>query len=271
MQKRNTLIIAVLLLMMWTLLPAAEPTGREIMEMLEDANSSTSAHSVMTMELIDSKGDVRSRVIEQWSQEYDQEAELNRSIMVFHTPASVKGTRFLQVANNDRDDDQWIYMPALGRVRRIASGESGGSFMGSDVSYEDMQSRDLDDYTFIYLKSEEKLGMSCWVVESIPKPSADSDYSRTIVWVHQEKLVIVATEMYDQDDKLYKIMNSEGNLVQVNGIWTFTVTRITDVQKDHSTRMVTKNSKSGDPMIEFNKPINPKRFTQAYLKTGQVR
>ena len=83
--------------------------------------------------------------------------------------------------------------------------------------------------------------------------------------------MIVATEMYDQDDKLYKIMNSEGNLVQVNGIWTFTVTRITDVQKDHSTRMVTKNSKSGDPMIEFNKPINPKRFTQAYLKTGQVR
>ena len=143
--------------------------------------------------------------------------------------------------------------------------------MGSDVSYEDMQSRELDEYEFTYLREEDKLGMKCWVVESIPKPVADSDYSKLIVWVHKEKSVIVATEMYNLDSELYKTMSSEGDLIEISGIWTFMATTITDVQKDHSTRMVVNKSKTGDPMIEFNKPVNPRRFTQAYLKTGQTR
>ena len=95
------------------------------------------------MDLVDKNGDVSSRRIEQYSM--DDADDLGRVLMIFHAPASVKNTRFLVMEKEgDADDDQWIYLPAMQRVRRIAASEGSSSFMGSDFSYDDMSSRDIE-------------------------------------------------------------------------------------------------------------------------------
>ncbi|HMA69085.1 MAG TPA: outer membrane lipoprotein-sorting protein, partial [Candidatus Mcinerneyibacterium sp.] len=96
-------------------------TGKEVMEKVDNRNSGKTRHALMGMDLVDKNGNVRPRTLEIWSIKYNQKEDLDKIVMNFKEPASIKDTRFLQVENIKRDDDKWIYLPALGRVRRISS------------------------------------------------------------------------------------------------------------------------------------------------------
>src|SRR6056297_989203 len=136
---QTALLIAALLF-----LPAAglfAITGEEVAENVYNRDTGQTMHSLAELNLIESDGSTSDRLIENWTR--DPENGTGASVIVFHKPASVQNTRFLTVENESGSDDQWIYLPGLGRVRRIAASEGDSSFMGTDFTYDDMQSREV--------------------------------------------------------------------------------------------------------------------------------
>jgi outer membrane lipoprotein-sorting protein len=197
MKKIELLTVAMLTLG----LGAFGQTGREIMQMMEDQNTATTTQGRMEMRLIDAGGDVSTRVIDQFMQ---SENDLTKAMVIFQSPANVKNTRFLTVENAGRDDDRWIYLPNLRKTRRIAGSEGGESFMGSEFSYDDLSSRDLDDSTYTILGEERVAGEQTWKIQATPTDSSDSQYSKVITWVSQDKKVALKMEMYDKSGALEK-------------------------------------------------------------------
>lgn len=235
-------------------------TGREIAENVENRDKGDSTHSMVQMDLIDKNGGVSTRVIEQFGKEDDQDR--NRVIMVFHSPASVKNTRFLVLEKGEgRDDDKWIYLPAMQRVRRIASSEGSDSFMGTDFSYDDMSSREIDDYTYTLLREEEQGGTACYVIEILPKDPADSQYGRLISWVGKNDWVNRRADMYDKAGELEKVLTVE-RIESVQGFPTPIVTRMRNVQNGHSTLLTVKK-------FVYNDRFPASIFTTRFLQTGK--
>ncbi len=247
-------------------------TGREVMEEVEARDGGNTQHVLAGMDLIDKNGEVSSRTIEVWAQKYGAPADdLREVVLVFHEPAAVRDTRFLQIENKDREDDQWIYLPALQRVRRISSSQGGDSFMGSDFTYDDLESRNIEDFTYQLLK-EEKLGKyDCFVVEATPVNPEDKQYQRTISWFTKEHLIPVKLEMYAKDTgKLYKVMTVEQNIEKINGIWTPFSATMENLETGHKTRLYVKQADNGNYYLEYNKKISDQRFTQQFLENGKI-
>ncbi|MFO8065689.1 MAG: outer membrane lipoprotein-sorting protein [Spirochaetia bacterium] len=195
--------VSLIVLTLFVASTAAAIDGREVAEHVENRDDGETGHSLVNMDLIDEGGNTRSRIIEEWSME--TEDDLSRLVIVFHRPASVEGTRFLVAENEDRDDDQWIYLPSLDRVRRIAGSEGGESFMGTDFTYDDLKTRDVDEDRHELLREEEFGGRECYVVESIPKDPDDSQYSKRVQWVAKDIWIPMKIELYDKSEDLLKI------------------------------------------------------------------
>lgn len=241
--------------------------GREVMERVQNRKSGETQHALAGMDLIDSDGNTRSRVIEVWSQ--DNQSDLRETLLVFHEPASVKNTRFLQIENEESDDDQWIYLPDLGRVRRISGGQGSDSFMGTDFTYDDLKSREIDNFEYELLREEEFNGYQTYVVEAIPKNPESEQYAKTISWITKEHYLPIKLEMYNKDSKeLYKVMTVNSEIKKVDGIWTAFSATMENLDSGHSTRLYIKQ-RNDNYLLEYNKNIDNRRFTQQYLETGR--
>jgi len=248
---------------------AAAIDGREIMERVDDRNTGDSRHALMGMDLIDADGDVRPRVLEVWSQKVELEKDLDNTIMAFHEPSSIKNTRFLQKENDGEDDDQWIYLPDLGRVRRISGGQGGDSFMGSDFTYDDMKSREIDDFEYELLEEDVYNSYETYVVEATPKNPEEEQYAKTISWITKEHYIPVKVEMYDKDSgELYKEMKVKSDIKKIDGIWTVFSTVMENLDSGHKTNLYVKK-RDNNYLLEYNSDINNRRFTQQFLKTGR--
>jgi hypothetical protein len=234
--------------------------GTEIAQRAHDIEDGETSHSAVQMDLIESNGEVKSRLIEEWGRD---EGELTSMVMVFRSPASVKDTRYLQVENDGRDDDKWIYLPALKRVRRIASSEGDKSFMGSDATYDDMETRDVERDYHELLREERFADWDCYVVKAWAKDPADSQYAYRVTWFDKASFVPVKVEMYDKQEELLKILTVE-ELERVQGYWTPMQTLMENVQTGHSTRLIIKQ-------IVYDEPLPEALFSTAFLETGRVR
>ena len=233
-------------------------TGLEIAEKHDNRNKPDTTHMALQMDLIEANGNVSTRLIEQWGIE---ENDLANSIMVFRSPATVKDTRFLQVENEGRDDDKWIYLPAMKKVRRIASSDGSKSFMGSDASYDDMETRDIDRDSHDLVREESFSSWDCYVVKGQAIDPDDSQYAYRLTWFDKETFYPVKVEMYDKQENLEKVMTVK-DLQNIDGHWTPIDTIIKNVQNGHSTEMKVLN-------IEFDKPVSKKMFTTQFLSTGR--
>ena len=125
------------------------------------------------------RGDESTR--EMRTQVLEVEGDGDRTVIVFNQPRDVKGTAFLSHMHKEGSDDQWLYLPALKRVKRIASNNKAGPFMGSEFAYEDISSQEVEKYTYLYLRDEVLDGQATFVVERDPVDSR-SGYSRQVVW-----------------------------------------------------------------------------------------
>lgn len=269
--KKLIFIITLLITGLLTVnVSALAITGREVMERADDRETGNTQHALMGMDLIDENGEVSPRTIEVWAIKYgDPEADLRKVVMEFKSPASVADTRFLQVENEDIDDDQWIYLPGLQRVRRISSSQGEDSFMGSDFSYDDMESRNIDEYNYELLREEKLNKYGCYVVKSIPKDPEDSNYKQSISWITKKHYIPVKVKMFSKDTgKLQKLMTVKQNIKKINGIWTVFSTTMKDLESGHSTELYVKQGNSSRYFIEYNKKISEARFTQRFLKKG---
>ncbi|MGC9312376.1 MAG: outer membrane lipoprotein-sorting protein [Sediminispirochaetaceae bacterium] len=233
--------------------------GSAIIENAYNLPTGETSHSLVEMKLIDEGGEVHSRVVENWSME--SAAGTNSNVIVFHSPATVKDTRFLSIENTNRDDDQWIYLPALGRVRRIAASEGDSSFMGTDFTYNDMQSREVYEDNHTLLREERFEEWDCYVVESIPKDPSSTQYSRRIQWIIKDTWMPVKGELYDKDGELLKVL-SVRRLERVQGFWTAIDTTMENVQTGHSTELNIKK-------LVYNQDIPDSLFTVNFLRTGR--
>jgi len=221
---------------------------------------SDTIRSISRMVITAKNGNTSERVIEQISKDGP---DGGRTVIVFQRPASVAGTRFLTMDTASGGSDQWIYLPELGRVRRIAATQSGDSFMGTDFSYDDISSVDrdasLDNHTL--LREETLNGRTCYVIESIPKDSSFK-YSKTVSWIDKEQYLSYKVELYNRRGEMAKTMEMS-DFRDVQGRLTPMQTKVSTVGAGTSTTIFIENMRYDDPIPEGV-------FTTAYLETGRV-
>ena len=222
-------------------------TADEIMAKVDTRVVPKDTRTFMKMNLIDSKNTVRQKDLKTYKLSDE------KTMMWFLSPADVKGSCFFKISHDDKDDDMWIYLPALGKVRRIASSATNGSFMGSDFTYEDMGDRKLKDYTYKLLKEEASSGKECWVIECMPNTGVSTDYSKIISWIWKDDYFALKEEFYDKKGKLKKIKTSE--LTKVKTYWIPQKILMDDLSAKHKTEMVFDKT-------EVDTGLDPKIFDQ---------
>lgn len=216
MKKNTSWLLAGAAVLTLAFGPAAKAgagaDAKQIMQKSIDAMKLSHLESVSTLVIKDAKGNQRVRKFTSATKEYPKEG-VKKTIMRFLEPADVKGTGFLtfEYDRSDKDNDMWLYMPALRKTRRIVSSEKAKSFMGSEFTNSDITAPKLDEYQYRLL-ADEKLGdTECWKIEAVPaddKVAEEYGYSKKISWVGKGDYVARKTEFYDQEGELYKVLTA---------------------------------------------------------------
>lgn len=148
----------------------------------------------------------------------EQGADGERALVIFNSPADISGTALLTYSFKSKPDDQWLYLPAAKRVKRIASGNKTGSFVGSEFSYEDISPQQVEKYTYKYLRDEAVNGQQCFVVERYPT-DPKSGYKRQIYWIDHAEYRPLKAELYDAKDSLLKTLTFSGYKKYIDQFW----------------------------------------------------
>lgn len=211
------------------------------------------AKSEMVMTLVNANGQERQRTMR--SQLLEKEGG-DKSLMEFLTPADVKGTKFLSYEHADKDDDQWLYLPALKRVKRIASKNKSGSFMGSEFSYEDLTAFNIDKYNYSGDAEEVMVdGKKMYKSVRIPK-SRNSGYTKQVAWTTADTFLTMKVDYYDRKKELLKTATF-ADYKKINGVWRIGGITMVNHQNDKKTTLVWKNEtiKNGLSDKDFNKRV----------------
>ncbi len=235
----------------------AQQTGQQIMEKVYNNPSGDDTQGNLSMTLTNNRGEQRVRTLKQYIKD---DGKVEKKIMYFLSPADVRNTSFMNWSYSDgQSDNQWIYLPALKRTRRISSDSKSDYFMGSDFTYDDLGDRHPNQDDHKLLREEAIDGKECYVVESTPKESGYI-YSKIITWVMKDNYLGLKREFYDDRGRLLKVLSIK-NFAKVNGFWTILETEMHNVQRDHKTTM-----KFTD--VEKNKGIPDSRFTERSMTLG---
>jgi len=255
--KTIKLVVAVAVILATSFGANAQLTGRQIIEKAYNLPTGDDQTSVLTMTLTNKSGQTRVRKIQQYTKDL---GDTEKSIMFFLSPADVKNTSFMNWSyDSDKSDDQWIYLPALKKVKRISSDSKNDYFMGSDFTYDDLGDRKLDADVHKLLKEETIDGHACYVVESVSKDE-DYMYSKTITWIRKDNFVGVKKEFYDEDDELLKILSIK-KVEKIEGFWIISHSEMKNVQKNHKTSMKLSN-------IKVNTGVSASKFSERMMMRG---
>ena len=184
-----------------------------------------------------------------------------KSLTVFDEPADVKGTALLTFSHKTADDDQWLYLPALARVKRIASSNKSGSFMGSEFAYEDIGSQEVEKYTYKYLRDEPCEGAPCFVFERFPV-SRDSGYTRQVVWLDQAEYRPRKIDFYDRKGSLLKTLTWSGYKQYLGKYWRADEMAMANHQSGKGTRLLWSD-------YRFRTGLKDADFTQESLRRAR--
>jgi outer membrane lipoprotein-sorting protein len=248
---------------------ARAETARELLDQakaVNDAREPKDVRQTMKMLLVDSRGNPRTREIEVFTKKGAEDE--TKSITFFLSPADVKGVGFLAWAHRDRVDDQWLYLPALKRVRRITSTARRQSFQGSDFSYADLELFDeIPDWTdedaaATLVSPHEKIdGTDTAMIELLPR-GADVEYARVVVWLARGDSTLRQIELYDGERSLVKRLLLR-DFRTVAGIPT--AHRLEMVHEKKGTRTVLEVSG-----VTYNQGLGDDAFTERSLERGRV-
>lgn len=222
--KVQFLLIILLCFFPVTFANSEEYTAQEIMELVDRRDDGDKSIADLQMLLIDRNGTQRSRTFRSFGID---KGEDRLGLMFFLSPGDVKGTGFLtyDYETEDKSDDQWLYLPALKKVKLIASDDKSSSFMGSDFNYSDFTKKRLREYTYkFYAKQREVIvyDQKCWVIVSTPKTQRvikETGYTQSILFVRQDNYVVVRAIYSLKDEKALKYFDVK-KLEQIDGIWT---------------------------------------------------
>ena len=222
---KSTLLFCVLSLSVFTInaqettqaLSESQKKGLQIAKEIKAKNTGwVSSSSNMVMTLRTKKGRELERLMTNKALEVNNDGD--KGLTVFNTPADVRGTAFLSFSHIEDADDQWIYLPALKRVKRIASRNKSGPFLGSEFAFEDLSSFEVEKNTYDYLGDESINGLDAYKVEMRPLDKY-SGYTRTVAWVDKEHYRIHKIEFYDRRDTHLKTLTQEGFKLYLDKFW----------------------------------------------------
>lgn len=240
-----------------------EMTGLDVMKLVDARDDGKDLIQHITQRLIDRRGNVREREMISFSKDYGKDI---KSISYFLAPANVRDTALLtwDYDGIEKDDDQWLYLPALKKVRRISSSDRGDYFMGTDFTFEDIkQTPELEDYHWTLLGSETLDGFDVWVVEAEPKTGAlkkNLGYSKIRYYVRKDIYMYIKVDFWDRKGQELKHLISTG-IKEIQGVWTATGGVMSNVQTEHRTALIFSDQ-------QYNTNLSDRSFSERMLKRG---
>ena len=236
---------------------SAEQKGLEIAQEADRRNEGfVDTTSNMKMVLRNRAG--KESLREMRSMVLEVQGDGDKSLTIFNQPKDVKGTASLTFSHSTTPDEQWLYLPALKRVKRISSKNKSGPFMGSEFAFEDISSQEVDKYTYKFLREEDVNGRPTFVVESEPT-YANSGYTRLINWVDQEHYYPVKTEFYDRKNSLLKTLQHKNYQQYLGKFWRASEMFMQNEQTGKSTTLRWEN-------FEFQTGLKDSDFNSKSLK-----
>lgn len=213
----------------------------------------------------------RIKIMDMVRKDYGPNEKDHRTITIMKEPAGEKGIGFLQYdyEQKGKETDQWLYLSALGKVKRIVSGNENepktGSFFGSEFSYEDLEKRHIDDYTYALLGEETYAGQPCQVIESIPIPdrARKSNYSKSIDWIDQHRHLILKSILFNRQGKKAKRIYFR-NIRTVDNILVPTKILVLNLDTSRRTFMTIE-------AVRLNREVSDEFLTQRTLTDGLFR
>ena len=215
--------------------------------------------SQMTMTLRNRQGQESIRKIR--NQTLEVEGDGDKSKIIFDEPRDVQGTAFLNYTHKSGPDDQWLYMPALKRVKRIASNNKSGPFMGSEFAFEDISSDEVEKYTYKYIGDEDIDGVAHFKLERIPV-DPKSGYTKQIVWYDQAEYRPIKVEYYDRKEALLKTLTYHEYTQYVDKFWRAHRMEMQNHQTGKSTTLEFSD-------IKFQTGLTDREFEQASLRNAR--
>ena len=258
-------IACILLLLAGGICMAEELTGYEIARRAEEVDEGKTSSYTASMTLTNKKGSKRLREVFMRKKDYD---DVKKSVIVFTVPKDVAGVSYLSFEYTDaadgskKESDDWLYMPAMKKVRRISGSGKDDDFMGTDFTYADMGERGLTKDTFNLLGSEDVDGIECWKVEALAKDKSEKT-QRRILWYRKDNYLVLKGEFYDRQEKLARKLTCS-EIRQIDGIWTTGKMFMENVKTGHSTLLEMKD-------IQYNQSLDDGIFTVSAIERGTVR
>jgi len=213
----------------------------------------------MTMVLTNRHGEESIRKLR--NRTLEVEGDGDKSLIIFDEPRDVKGTAFLSYSHKVGTDDQWLYLPALKRVKRIASNNKSGPFLGSEFAFEDISSQEVEKYTYQYLRNEMIDGVDHFVVERYPV-DPKSGYTRQITWLDTGEYRTHRIDFYDRKDSLLKTLTYKGYQQYLDKYWRADEMSMVNHQTGKSTTLVWSG-------YEFQTGQTDRDFDQNALKRAR--
>jgi hypothetical protein len=267
--KRLTAITTSLLLLAGTTAPATAQTPEERgLTIATEADARDTgwqdSSSALEMTLINRRGDETVRRMRVTSLEVGGDGD--KSLVVFDNPRDVAGTAMLTFTHKVGDDDQWLYLPALRRVKRISAANKSGSFMASEFAYEDLSSEEVEKYTYTWMQDEpcpgeELSGLSCFVVERYPVDKR-SGYTRQVTWIDQVDYRTVQIDYYDRKESLLKTLTMTTFEQHVGQYWRAHEMVMVNHQSGKRTRLRWES-------FQFQTGLDENDFTTASLRRAR--
>jgi outer membrane lipoprotein-sorting protein len=241
----------------WLLLTVVGLYGQSATEIAQKAQERTlskSEHYTGTLQVIDAHRKITEK---RWIFDRIGSHGDSKSILRFTAPPEVKGVALLVVNHPDRASDQWMWTPALERDRRIALQDRSGRFFGTDFSFEDLEERDVNQFSYSLLGDEAVAGVACWKLESRPKQTKASQYTMSQLWIRKDNYAIVRIDHYKKDTVARRIDYTD--IESIQGIWTPRTLSVTDTARNSSTVMKIEN-------LKYNLPMQESDFTVEALR-----
>jgi hypothetical protein len=242
-------VLSLQSLLVWSAEPSsAEVKGNWVAEQIDRSDEGfVNQVSKATMTLKNKQGQESTRSMTIKSLEVESDGD--KSLTIFSSPRDVKGTAFLSFTHALEPDDQWLFLPALKRVKRISSNNKSGPFMGSEFAYEDISSQEVEKYTYQYIREEMVLGEKGHVVERVPV-DPKSGYTKQIIWVDGVAWRFGKIEFYDRKGKKLKSLTYDDYNQYSNGKWRANKMAMINHQTGKSTLLIWSDIKFGQDLTE---------------------
>jgi outer membrane lipoprotein-sorting protein len=256
----NKIILGLYFAMLPCISMAEISKGLEIMQEVKQRNSGWSDVTAdLEMVLTNNNGNEHRRKLAMKILEIKNDGD--KSLSVFNNPRDIKGTAFLSFTHALDADEQWLYLPALKRVKRISSSNKSGPFLGSEIAFEDLSSFELEKYKYTYLRDELLDGLDCFVIENAPQYEF-SGYTRTIVWVDKVRYIPIKIDYYDRKNTLLKTQTFNDYQQFLGQYWRAGIMTMKNHVTGKSTQLLLHNYK-------FRNGLTARQFDKNSLKRSR--